>query len=185
MLVLWVDDAYCFSCFLFLEEKQRRRKVKNSAVPKRYAQLMKKNNRQFLIEKVLIRAPVQSSKSDQTPLLFNCFAGAGGLRATFRSRNRDRTPIRVALVSDALISFILFTSLAIGFALPMALLFWLPNIRRLLPKPGSWMQTFRQFLVFPVLATVIWLLWAYQSQTGHVHHRLGRHIALRGGHRQH
>ena len=72
----------------------------------------------------------------------------------------------VALVSDALISFVLFTCLAIGFALPMTLLFWLPNIRRLLPKPGSWMQSFRQFLVFPILATVIWLLWVYQSQAG-------------------
>ena len=72
----------------------------------------------------------------------------------------------VALVSDALVSFTLFTSLAIGFAMPMALLFWLPNVRRLLPHPGAWMQTFRQFLVFPMLATVIWLLWVYQSQAG-------------------
>lgn len=72
----------------------------------------------------------------------------------------------VALVSDALVSFTLFTSLAVGFALPMTILFWLPAVRRLLPKPGSWMQTFRQFLVFPILATVVWLLWVYQSQAG-------------------
>lgn len=72
----------------------------------------------------------------------------------------------VALVSNALVSFTLFTSLAIGFALPMSLLFWLPSVRRMLPKPGPWMQSFRQFLVFPMLATVIWLLWVYQSQAG-------------------
>ena len=72
----------------------------------------------------------------------------------------------VALVSDALINLTLFTCLAIGFALPMSLLFWLPSVHRLLPKPGPWTQTFRQFLVFPMLATVIWLLWVYQSQAG-------------------
>ena len=72
----------------------------------------------------------------------------------------------VALISNALVSFTLFTSLAIGFALPMTLLFSLPKLHQLLPKPGAWMQTFRQFLVFPMLATVVWLLWVYQSQVG-------------------
>ncbi len=72
----------------------------------------------------------------------------------------------VALISNALVSFTLFTSLAIGFALPMTLLFSQPKIHQLLPKPGAWMQTFRQFLVFPMLATVVWLLWVYQSQVG-------------------
>ena len=75
------------------------------------------------------------------------------------------TAMGVALVSSLQISFVLFTSLAIGFALPMTLLFWLPALIRLLPKPGPWMARFRQFLVFPMLATVLWLLWVYQQQT--------------------
>lgn len=72
----------------------------------------------------------------------------------------------VALISDPIVTFALFTSLAIGFALPMSLLFWLPGLTRKIPKPGPWMVTFRQFLAFPILGTVIWLVWVYQNQVG-------------------
>lgn len=71
----------------------------------------------------------------------------------------------VALVSEPIVTFILFTSLAIGFALPLSLLFWIPALTRRIPKPGMWMVTFRQFLAFPMLATVIWLVWVFQNQT--------------------
>ncbi len=72
----------------------------------------------------------------------------------------------VALVSEPIITIVLFTSLALGFALPMTLLFWLPKLTRKIPKPGPWMVTFRQFFAFPMLGTVIWLVWVYQSQLG-------------------
>lgn len=72
----------------------------------------------------------------------------------------------IALVSEPIVTFALFSSLAIGFALPMSLLFWLPKLTSKIPKPGPWMVTFRQFLAFPMLGTVIWLVWVFQNQTG-------------------
>lgn len=71
----------------------------------------------------------------------------------------------VAMVSDAVVTFTVFASLGLGFALPMTLLFLIPSLKRRLPKPGPWMVSFRQFLVFPILATVIWLVWIYMQQT--------------------
>ncbi|MEM8981837.1 MAG: protein-disulfide reductase DsbD domain-containing protein [Pseudomonadota bacterium] len=71
----------------------------------------------------------------------------------------------VALVSTAPVSFAIFNALAVGFALPLTLIFVSPPLRRLLPKPGAWMETFKQFLAFPMLATVVWLVWVYLQQT--------------------
>jgi thiol:disulfide interchange protein DsbD len=71
----------------------------------------------------------------------------------------------VAMVSEPYVTLILFASLGVGFALPLSLLFVMPALTKRLPKPGPWMQTFRQFLAFPILATVIWLVWIYLQQT--------------------
>lgn len=72
----------------------------------------------------------------------------------------------VALVSELWISLWIFTGLAIGFALPLTLITAWPKAQSWLPKPGAWMNHFKAFLVFPMLATVIWLLWIYQAQMG-------------------
>ncbi|ABC30289.1 Thiol:disulfide interchange protein [Hahella chejuensis KCTC 2396] len=87
--------------------------------------------------------------------------------------------IGVALVSDALMVFIIFTALALGFALPLSLIYFIPALQRRLPRPGPWMNTFRQFLAFPMLATVLWLAWIYQQQTSAYAH-LWLMIALLG-----
>lgn len=74
----------------------------------------------------------------------------------------------VALVSDLTVSLWIFMCLGLGFALPLTLLFVFPSLAGLLPRPGAWMQTFRQFLVFPMLATVIWLIWVFAAQAGNL-----------------
>lgn len=71
----------------------------------------------------------------------------------------------VALVSPASTTYLIFTALALGFALPLSLLFMSSRFAKLLPKPGPWMNTFKQLLVFPMLATVVWLVWVYLGQT--------------------
>ncbi|MCU4677622.1 protein-disulfide reductase DsbD family protein [Catenovulum sp. 2E275] len=71
----------------------------------------------------------------------------------------------VAMVSPPAQTLLLFNSLALGFALPLTLIFCLPVLAKILPKPGAWMESFRQFLFFPMLATVIWLIWVYLNQT--------------------
>nr|WP_165399004.1 protein-disulfide reductase DsbD domain-containing protein [Shewanella maritima] len=71
----------------------------------------------------------------------------------------------VALVSPPITTYMIFTALALGFALPLTLLFISPVFAKLLPKPGAWMNTFKHLLVFPMLATVAWLVWVYLGQT--------------------
>lgn len=41
-----------------------------------------------------------------------------------------------------------------------------PPVRRLLPKPGAWMETFRKILAFPLYGTAIWLIFVMGSQAG-------------------
>ncbi|REL36206.1 protein-disulfide reductase DsbD family protein [Thalassotalea euphylliae] len=75
------------------------------------------------------------------------------------------TALGVAMVSPPVHTALIFTALALGFALPMTLLTLSPRFVALLPKPGAWMETFKQFLAFPMLATVVWLLWVFLGQT--------------------
>ncbi|WP_395338443.1 protein-disulfide reductase DsbD family protein [Ningiella sp. W23] len=72
----------------------------------------------------------------------------------------------VALVSEPTTTLLIFNALAIGFALPLTLLFVSNNLRKFLPKPGNWMVTFKHFLAFPMFATVAWLCWVYAGQQG-------------------
>ncbi|MFT7402487.1 MAG: thiol:disulfide interchange protein/DsbC/DsbD-like thiol-disulfide interchange protein [Hydrogenophaga sp.] len=59
-----------------------------------------------------------------------------------------------------------FSMLGLGMALPYLAASWWPAIARALPKPGAWMNTFRQFMAFPMFATVVWLLWVLGQQSG-------------------
>ncbi len=57
-------------------------------------------------------------------------------------------------------------ALGLGFAAPIVALTLFKPVRRLLPKPGAWMETFKQILAFPLYATVVWLVWVLAQQTG-------------------
>ena len=59
-----------------------------------------------------------------------------------------------------------FGALGLGMALPYLAASWWPAIARALPRPGAWMNTFRQFMAFPMFATVVWLLWVLGQQSG-------------------
>lgn len=56
--------------------------------------------------------------------------------------------------------------LGVGFALPMVLLSVSPAVGRWLPKPGAWMQTFKELMAFPLYATAGWLLYVLSQQQG-------------------
>jgi thiol:disulfide interchange protein/DsbC/DsbD-like thiol-disulfide interchange protein len=71
-----------------------------------------------------------------------------------------------ALVQPALIGLLVFTALALGLALPFALLAAVPAWLRFLPRPGPWLETLKQFFAFPLYATVVWLLWVLGQQAG-------------------
>jgi thiol:disulfide interchange protein/DsbC/DsbD-like thiol-disulfide interchange protein len=60
----------------------------------------------------------------------------------------------------------IFLALGLGMALPFLLLSIFPQALRLLPRPGPWMERFRQFLAFPMFATAAWLVWVLAQQSG-------------------
>lgn len=70
-----------------------------------------------------------------------------------------------ALALSAGESILIFTAIAVGLALPYLLLSMFPQAIKLLPRPGAWMETFKQFMSFPLYATVGWLLWVLAGQT--------------------
>ena len=72
----------------------------------------------------------------------------------------------VALASNASIAttFSIFMSIGLGMAFPYVLLSAVPRLARRIPKPGAWMETFKQFLAFPLFATAIWLVWVFLKE---------------------
>ncbi|MBA4137228.1 MAG: hypothetical protein C0518_07920 [Opitutus sp.] len=70
-----------------------------------------------------------------------------------------------ALALSAFESLLVFTAIAVGLAAPYLLLSMFPQAIKLLPRPGAWMETFKQFMAFPLYATVGWLLWVLAAQT--------------------
>ncbi len=73
--------------------------------------------------------------------------------------------IGFALAQSIFITFATFTLLGLGLALPYIVLSFAPALIQKLPRPGAWMESFKQFMAFPLFATVIWLLWVYGLQT--------------------
>lgn len=71
-----------------------------------------------------------------------------------------------ALTQPPLISLMVFTALGIGLATPYVVLSSSPALLRWIPKPGEWMESFRQAMAFPLLAAVAWLVWVIGWQTG-------------------
>lgn len=76
------------------------------------------------------------------------------------------TAMGFALTQGTATALLVFSCLGLGMAAPFLLLSYLPQLNRLLPKPGAWMERFREFLAFPLLATAIWLLWVIGRQSG-------------------
>jgi thiol:disulfide interchange protein DsbD len=74
--------------------------------------------------------------------------------------------VGVALTLPAWQAMAIFLTLGFGLALPFLLICMFPACLRLLPRPGAWMETFKQLLAFPMYASVIWLLWVLTQQTG-------------------
>ena len=72
--------------------------------------------------------------------------------------------IGFALLQPSFYSILIFLGLGIGFSLPYLVLSAKPSLLNFLPKPGEWMETFKQFMAFPMWASALWLLWVLSSQ---------------------
>lgn len=76
------------------------------------------------------------------------------------------TAVSVALTRSVPEAIAIFATLGFGLALPYLAISFTPGVRRVLPKPGAWMESFQQLLAFPIYAAVAWLLWVLTLQTG-------------------
>ena len=63
-----------------------------------------------------------------------------------------------ALTQTAIISFLIFTALALGFASPYLMIALYPQWIKKMPKPGAWMVQIKQLMAFALMGTSLWLL---------------------------
>ncbi len=73
-------------------------------------------------------------------------------------------PFMAAALGAALLlpvpqALLLFALLGLGLALPFLLLGFVPALRRMLPKPGAWMERFRRIMAIPMGLTALALVW--------------------------
>jgi thiol:disulfide interchange protein DsbD len=74
--------------------------------------------------------------------------------------------IAFAFSQPAAIILLIFVTVGIGLALPYVLLSAHPAWLAYVPRPGPWMDTFKQGMGFLLLATLVWLLFVFGAQTG-------------------
>ena len=85
-----------------------------------------------------------------------------------------------AITQPAAVALSVFGMLGVGMATPYLLLTLFPALLAKLPRPGRWMELFKQFMAFPMFATCVWLLWvlAQQVDAGGVALALGVLVAV-------
>ncbi len=76
------------------------------------------------------------------------------------------TAIGVAVALPAAGFFAAFGAMALGLALPYLVLSVFPKLIDFLPRPGPWMESFKQAMSFLLFATAGYLLWVYAGQIG-------------------
>ncbi|MCM8731744.1 protein-disulfide reductase DsbD family protein [Hephaestia sp. GCM10023244] len=122
-----------------------------------------------------------------TPRFVNRAAGSGGAFLTGVLAAFVATPctgpfmgaaLGAALVLPTGAALAVFAGLGLGLALPFLLLGFVPALRRILPKPGAWMQTFERVLSVPMALTALALLWVLSRQAGNAGVVLGVIAAL-------
>jgi thiol:disulfide interchange protein DsbD len=73
--------------------------------------------------------------------------------------------VGAALTKPPMVALSIFAALGLGLALPYLLLSFAPWLRRILPKPGPWMDTLKQIFAFPIYASAAWLLWVLAQES--------------------
>ncbi|MDH4459544.1 MAG: protein-disulfide reductase DsbD family protein [Nevskia sp.] len=86
------------------------------------------------------------------------------------------TALGYALSQPAYVALTVFAALGLGLALPFLAIGFVPALAKVLPRPGKWMENFKQFMAFPLYLTTVWLLWVLGGLTD----RNGMTLALLG-----
>ena len=74
--------------------------------------------------------------------------------------------IGYALLQSPPVALTIFAALGLGLALPYLALAFIPSLQKLLPRPGAWMDVFKQLLSFPMFGFSAWLVWVLAQLTG-------------------
>lgn len=62
------------------------------------------------------------------------------------------------------ITYLAFTFIGLGMASPYLIIGAFPRLIAFLPKPGAWMEAFKQIMGFVLMGTVVWLLSSLQAE---------------------
>lgn len=62
--------------------------------------------------------------------------------------------------------FLSFTAMALGLALPYLILSFFPSLVEALPRPGAWMESFKQAMSFLLFGSAGYFLWFYAGLIG-------------------
>jgi thiol:disulfide interchange protein len=69
------------------------------------------------------------------------------------------TAMGAALLLPIAPALALFAALGLGIALPFLAIAFIPAVRRRMPRPGAWMNTFRRWMAVPMGLTTLTLAW--------------------------
>jgi thiol:disulfide interchange protein DsbD len=63
------------------------------------------------------------------------------------------------MYDDLVLATCVLVSLGLGVAFPFAIICLFPSIQKFIPKPGKWIETFKEFMGFAMLFSCLWCLW--------------------------
>lgn len=78
------------------------------------------------------------------------------------------TAVAYGLTQGIVANLLVMTSMALGLSAPYVLLSSFPFLLKRLPKPGEWMNTFKELMAFPILATAVWLFYVVANQVSSI-----------------
>lgn len=74
------------------------------------------------------------------------------------------TALGLSMTLPPHLGILIFLAMGLGMALPYLLLSFEPRWLKFIPKPGPWMDTFKEIMGFLLLLTVVWLAWVFLVQ---------------------
>ncbi len=74
--------------------------------------------------------------------------------------------IASGLAAPPPVTVLIFFTMGLGLAAPYLALSTIPALARRIPRPGPWMEVFRQLLAFPMCGAAVWLLWVISEEAG-------------------
>ena len=70
-----------------------------------------------------------------------------------------------AMSAPAWQMFVIFLMIGVGLAAPFVIFSFIPAAGKLLPRPGAWMETFKQLMGFTLMGAAVWLFGVLVTQT--------------------